>query len=66
MKIKKFLLLFLFSVADFFARTKSFIDIDLLILNWLQQVSKNDALWPFINALQVSLFRIVLESQDSN
>jgi hypothetical protein len=25
---KKFLLLFLFSVADFFSRTKSFIDID--------------------------------------
>ena len=46
-------------------RSATFIK-DLLILNWLQQVSKNDALWPFINALQVSLFRIVLESQDSN
>jgi hypothetical protein len=27
-KVKKFLLLFLLSVADFLARTKSFIDID--------------------------------------
>ncbi len=30
---KKFLLLFLFSVADFFSRTKSFIDIDNVILH---------------------------------
>jgi hypothetical protein len=30
---KKFLLLFLFSVADFFSRTKSFIDIDYLKLS---------------------------------